>query len=69
MGELRKVQLRLRMILDDWDFSDFFETVKDTTVRIYALTFAKQIPKRTRTPTSAGFSFLMQNVSPSLLPV
>jgi len=44
MGELREVQLRVRVILE-LGFSDFFKTVKDTTVRIYALTFSKQIPK------------------------
>ena len=44
MGELREVQLRVGMIVDDWT-SDFFKTVKHTTVRIYAPTLAKQILK------------------------
>jgi hypothetical protein len=41
MGELREVQLtRTRGLAG----AVFLKTVKDTTVRIYALTFAKQIP-------------------------
>jgi hypothetical protein len=66
MGELREIQLKGRA---EWAMVVFLETAKDTTVRAHAPIFAKQIPKGFRTLTSAGFSFLMQNVSPSLLPV
>ena len=68
MGELREVQLRVRMILDDWTFG-FFEDSKGYNSAHIRTYIREADTKRTRMPTSAGLSFLMQNVSPSLLPV
>jgi hypothetical protein len=67
MGELCQVQLKGP---DDW--VGFFGLFRDSRVynSAHIRTYIhEEDTKRIRMPTLAGFSFLMQNVSPSLLPV